>query len=430
MIGLLQALGLVRRRDEELYYSLGQAVSVLRWLTIGMMLLLTAVQPRMGRVGLMNWELVLLFAGYNMLSEALLGRLSSKRFLTWRVVVDLPAASIVYFCSATPGAPQFDLIFLAVLCAAISLSLPRSLVYAVFAVGVTAIIEPTLPFWIPTTDQVRELGSRMLLLALVGTGTAIISRRLTIEQEESRLARSEAERLEKSSRMRDDFISSVTHDLRTPFTAIRAGLGMVEMSLEDRLHPEEQHLMANVRRNSDRLGILINDLLAFTQFEAGALHLDPQPVDLRDVANSAASALHPLISEKRQNIEVILPVEMPHKGDRRRLEQVIVNLIDNAHRHTPPGTRITVTGQTTPNEVCVVIRDDGPGIPPLEREAIFERFHRVDIAEGGWGLGLTIAQAITEKHGGRIWVESQLGQGCAFHVALPRYEHVLYEGED
>ena len=241
---------------------------------------------------------------YNALMELLLRRLPGQRALYWRVIVDLPAAGAIYFFSSTPGAPQFDLIFLAVLCAAISLRLPRSLIYTALATSMTALIEPTLPFWFSSAQSVRELGARMLSLALAGTGTAIVARRLAIEQQQTDFAREEAQRIEEINRFREDFISTITHDLRTPFTAVRAGLGMVEMSVGDRLRPEEMHLLANVRRNSDRLGILINDLLAFTQFEAGAFHMDMQSLDLGDIVASAATDLQPLIAEKNQTLSV------------------------------------------------------------------------------------------------------------------------------
>src|SRR5205823_2507088 len=125
-----------------------------------------------GRFGLFNWELLLLFAGYNVLTEVVLGRLPGRVPLLWRVISDLPAVGLVYFASATPGAPQFDLIFLAVLCAAVSMPLRISLIYTAASVAMTAVIEPTLPLWLSTTEDVRELGARMVLLALVGTGTA------------------------------------------------------------------------------------------------------------------------------------------------------------------------------------------------------------------------------------------------------------------
>lgn len=407
-------------QDDEIYRSLGHAISRLRWMTLFILLVITLIQPRLGRLGLMNWELFLTFGLYNAIIELALTRLPDRRALLWRVMVDLPAAGLVYFGSARPGSPQGDLIFMAVICAALSMPLRLSLIYTAAAIAMLALIEPTLPLWSSDLDAVRELGGRMVLLAFAGTGTAIMYRRLAIERARAKSARKEAERLEALDKLRDDFISSITHDLRTPFTAVRAGLGMVEMSVADRLRPEEMHLLNNVRRNSDRLGILINDLLAFTQFEAGALRLDMQPLDASEIVTSAATALQPLIQEKKQILDVYMEEPLPHRGDRRKLEQVITNLLDNAHRHTPPGTRITVSGHISPGEVTVEIRDDGPGIPPQECEAIFERFHKADVSEGGWGLGLTIAQAITEKHGGRIWVESELARGTAFFVSLPR----------
>ena len=148
-------------------------------------------EPR--RFGIINWQLILIFAGYNLLAEFILDfgfwmldykptrihnlkpRVQNK--LLWRVIIDLPAAGLVYFSSATPGAPQFDLIFLAVLCAAVSMPLRISLVYTAAAVAVTAIIEPTLPLWTPSAEEIRELGARMdaesyggaALLGLEGT---------------------------------------------------------------------------------------------------------------------------------------------------------------------------------------------------------------------------------------------------------------------
>jgi signal transduction histidine kinase len=273
--------------------------------------------------------------------------------------------------------------------------------------------------WLPTPERARNRATQLLLLGLAGVGMAILSRRLAQEQEAARAMRAEAARLAEGQRLRADFISTVSHDLQTPFTAVRAGLGLVRTSLSDRLRPDEAHLLSNVGRNIDRLGILINDLLAFNQFEAGALHLDQEWLDLRAVVTNGIAAVYPLIREKAQTLEVDLPEPLPCRGDPQRLEQVVVNLFDNAHRYTPSGTRIAVAGRRTEDEVRLMVSDAGPGIPPEEQEAIFERFHRVATAEGGSGLGLAIARAIVEIHGGRIWAESQPGAGATFYVALP-----------
>ncbi len=257
------------------------------------------------------------------------------------------------------------------------------------------------------------------LVGALAASVGLLSRRLARERAATQSGHNQAARLEELGRLRADFIRTVSHDLQTPFTAMQAGLGMVETSLSDRIRPDERRILGNVRRNIDRLGILINDLVAFNQFEAGEMRLDRAPLDLRAVATDALEAVHPLMQEKGQTLEVDLPEPLPYHGDARRLEQVLVSLLDNAHRHTPPGTRIQLSGRAPEGEIRLVVSDDGPGIPADEREAVFERFHRVASAEGGSGLGLAIARAIVEMHGGCIRLESRPGAGAAFHVALP-----------
>jgi signal transduction histidine kinase len=403
----------------ELYRFLSRALFRLRWATIALLLLLALALPGAGRGGVPTGALLLLFAGYSLLVEWLLSRRIGLRSLAGRVLLDLPAAGLIYLLGSDPGGPLFALLFLAVVCAAATLGLRAGLIYTGAAVALTAVVAPTLPLWSPTQEQVRDLGAQLLILGLTGVGMAILSRRLALEQAAAQAVRDEAARLAEVQRLRADFISTVSHDLRTPFTAVRAGLGMAQSSLADRVRPDEQQLLENVGRNIDRLGILINDLLAFNQFEAGTLQLEREVLDLRAVVTNGIAAIYPLIREKEQTLEVDLPEPLPCRGDPRRLEQVVVNLFDNAHRYTPPGTRIAVAGRRTEAEVRLTVSDAGPGIPVEEREAIFERFHRVATAEGGSGLGLAIARAIVEIHGGRIWAESQPGAGATFHVALP-----------
>jgi two-component system sensor histidine kinase ResE len=311
------------------------------------------------------------------------------------------------------------------------MSLRGSLLYTAVAVLLIALIEPSFPAWswAAAPQFIRPLGARMIMMALAGVGTAILTRRLALEQEQARSARDKVSWLEELDQIRADFVSTISHDLRTPFTAVRAGLGMVEASTADRLRADEQQLIGNVRRNIDRVGILINDLIVFNQFEAGALRLDRAPLDLRAVATNAIATVQPLLAEKNQTLEVSLPESLPCYGDARRLEQVITNLLDNAHRHTPPGTRITVSGSEhralgngAPQEVRLAVADDGPGFPSEQFEAIFQRFYNIDREAGGWGLGLAIARTIMEFHEGRIWAESEPGEGCAFYVVLPRDE--------
>ncbi len=223
-------------------------------------------------------------------------------------------------------------------------------------------------------------------------------------------------------RLREEFFASVSHDLRTPLTAIRASLGLLELSGDEALNVDQRGLLMNARRNTERLGGLINDLLAFNEIQAGTMAIDRLAVNLRAIVADAMAAVYPLMQQKGQAVELDLPGPMTVEGDPRRLEQVMVNLLANAHQHTPTGTRVTVSGRVAGDEVCLTVQDDGPGIPTAELEAVFQRFYRRAAGDGGSGLGLAIARGLVELHGGRIWAESDPGRGTAFHVALPRHE--------
>ncbi|HYP38976.1 MAG TPA: ATP-binding protein [Chloroflexia bacterium] len=227
--------------------------------------------------------------------------------------------------------------------------------------------------------------------------------------------------LEQAMQIREDLLASVSHDLRTPLTSIKAGLGLVEMSISERLGTEEHQLIANIRRNVERLGILVNDLLTFSEMEAHKFQLARKPLDLRVVVEDAVALIEPLVRKKGQVVEIDMPKAVPYNGDRKRLEQMLVNLLDNAHKYAHVGARITVSAQITPAEVLLAVRGDRPGLPIEEHEAIFAQFgHGHPVRSGeGLGLGLAMARSIVEMHGGRIWVEGQQGEGATFQIALP-----------
>jgi signal transduction histidine kinase len=212
----------------------------------------------------------------------------------------------------------------------------------------------------------------------------------------------------------------ISHDLRTPLAGARAGIGMLEASTHARLQPDERELLASTRRNIQRLGRLIDDLLTLNQLEVGAIQLTRAPLDLRTVVADILPTVHPLIAEKEQLLEVDLPDPLPVVGDVRRLEQVVLNLVANAHQHTPSGTRIVVSGDVEDGRVRLCICDTGLGIPPTERDRIFERFYQVGKGRGAAGLGLAIVKGLVELHAGRVWVESTPHDGTTFTVALPR----------
>ncbi|CAA9548176.1 MAG: hypothetical protein AVDCRST_MAG88-573 [uncultured Thermomicrobiales bacterium] len=247
------------------------------------------------------------------------------------------------------------------------------------------------------------------------------------EEERARAAaaaqagRDAATRLQELDRLRREFVASVSHDLRTPLTSARAGLGLLEGLAAERLAADERELLGVARRNIERLTRQVDDLLTANQLEAGTLQVRRAPLDLRAPVTDAAGAVLPLIRERGQALSVDLPEPLPVAGDARRLEQVLVNLLGNAHEHTPDGTRVVVTGRADAADVLLSIADNGPGIPADDLDRIFDRYYRLEGSRGaGSGLGLANVKALVEAHGGRVWAESAAGRGTTFHIALPR----------
>jgi signal transduction histidine kinase len=253
-------------------------------------------------------------------------------------------------------------------------------------------------------------------------------------------------------RMAETFIASVSHEFRTPLTALQAGLGLLDGSLQDRLRTDEQHLLGTVRRNSERLGLLVGDLLTYNQLEMGADVLDRDRIDLSDVVTHAVVSLDPLLRETGHVVELQIADHLPVIGDARRLEQLLLNVIVNACEHTPAGVEIRIRSAVQGNEVVLAVSDNGPGIPPEELDRVFQPFHRVHVAMNshhhshrhGSGLGLAIAQGIAKRHEGRLWAQSgyrgERGEnrndrgenagGTTFYVALPLPVSLEAQSED
>ncbi len=412
------------RPSTALYRYLRKALTRLRWGTLAALLLITVAQPATGYLNLPAWLLVLAFAAYSGLMYLLQVRLERLRSFRLLAILDLPVAGALYLLANEAGGPLFILLFLVLGSAAVIMTLRDSLLYTAATAITAAAIDTMLGYWSPVGGDVRKLATRVVMLALVGAGTAILARRLALEYEATAESRGTVERLAERAEMRAEFLATVTHDLRTPLTAVSAGLGMLKISSDSRLRADEQDLLVNVRRNVERLSVLIDDLLTFNQLGSGSMQLDREPVDLRSIVLDSVSGVHPLIHEKGQTLELDLPEPLPIMGDARRLEQVVVNLLANGSRHTPAGTRILISGRIQDGSVLLTVMDTGGGIPQDELDAIFQRFYRLrpGLLEGGSGLGLAIARALIDAHGGRIWAESDVGQGTTFHISLPRYQ--------
>jgi signal transduction histidine kinase len=179
-----------------------------------------------------------------------------------------------------------------------------------------------------------------------------------------------------------------------------------------------------IRDHAARLARLTEDLLELSRIEAGQLQLEFRPVSVQQLVESCTETASLKAGSKQLELQVNLPEALPAiRGDTNRLQEVLQNLLDNAIQYTPSGGRVEVSAGRAGDEVIVTVADTGIGIPQAEQSRIFERFYRVDAARsreaGGTGLGLSIARHIVEAHGGRIWVESSVGEGSRFHFSVP-----------
>lgn len=230
-----------------------------------------------------------------------------------------------------------------------------------------------------------------------------------------------AEKLETTEAMRRRLIGDVSHELRTPLTSIK---GYME-GLIDGVLPASPETFAQVHREADRLGRLVDDLQELSRVEAGAFPLDVHPASLPALLETTARRLAPAYESKEVRLTLSLPPDLPQVlADEDRLIQVLTNLLGNALMYTPAAGEVTVTAAPTGGEVQVSVKDTGIGIPAESLPHIFDRFYRVDKSRsrqegGGSGIGLTIARALVEAHGGRIRVESAgAGQGSTFIFSL------------
>jgi len=234
--------------------------------------------------------------------------------------------------------------------------------------------------------------------------------------------RQQVQRLQTLDALQTGFVSVVSHELRTPLTCIKTSVDMLE-STQDRDLPEvKEELLQTIMHHTERLETLVDDLMDATRLEAGQLTLALQPTDLRLLVERTARAFAPLLDGKKQSIDLDLHEPLkPVLLDRHRIEQVITNLISNAHKFAAKGGHIGVALANDDGQLHLTVRDNGPGIPTAHQERVFDKFYVVTDSRGatGVGLGLYIARQLVELHGGRIWVESEPGKGCAFHVVLP-----------
>lgn len=283
------------------------------------------------------------------------------------------------------------------------------------ALGILLGVELKHPFF-PDTSLV------LIVIAL----TALVSVRQYLAQRE--LLRTQAQ-LRESERVKDEFLSIASHELRTPLTAICGSLGLLEAGVLGELPEDAANMVAIASVNTDRLVRLVGDVLDMERMAAGRLELAPVGVEARELVEQSLT----VVQANADSAGVELRCEVPPRergsrpitvwADPDRVVQVLVNLLGNAIKFSSRGDRVTVTVSHDEDGALFSVRDTGRGIPADRLESVFDRFRQVDASDarekGGTGLGLPIARAIVEQHGGRMWVRSSEGEGSTFCFTLP-----------
>lgn len=229
-------------------------------------------------------------------------------------------------------------------------------------------------------------------------------------------------RIKELESIRKEFVANVSHELRTPLTLIK---GYVETLIDGAKDDPAvaTKFLQTIQKHTDRLTFLIEDLLTLSHLESGQALIQRQMVPLHPIVERVFDELQSPAAQKNITLQNDVPPEVLVNADGERLQQVFLNLVDNAIKYGRAGGSVVAGVEALANGQQLFVRDDGPGIPDDAKERIFERFFRVDRArsrdQGGTGLGLAIVKHIIQAHGGKVWVQSALDQGSTFYFTLP-----------
>jgi len=236
-----------------------------------------------------------------------------------------------------------------------------------------------------------------------------------------------ANKLKEVAKLKQDFVSNVTHELRSPLTSLRGYVELLLKGSAGRINEEQRDYLIVIKNNAVRLARFIDNLLDVAKIEAHKIEIHPETIKLQDVALETVVLFRPMAEEKKIEFVVSLPPQLPPlHADADKLLEILTNLVSNAIKFTPPEGRVTLAGEEENEFIHIRVQDTGSGIPPENLDTVFNKFEQVKPTRGlarktkGTGLGLTIVKGFVEAHGGRVWVESQVDQGTTMHVLLPK----------
>jgi signal transduction histidine kinase len=235
-----------------------------------------------------------------------------------------------------------------------------------------------------------------------------------------------AARLGEIDRLKDEFFTGISHDLRTPLAAIRWSADLLHSGSLGALTPKQMRLIETIQSSSRRLLTLVGHIVELGRLRAGRLHLDLRPLDLNIVIGQAVEEVRPLAERGQLRLDVETSPDLPPvTADADRIQEIVVNLLANAVRFTPPGGRVVVSVDAGPDEVSVRVSDTGVGIPADLLARIFEPYEQAHRGKGGSGVGLMMVRGLVEAHEGRVWAESEEGRGSRITFTLPVKAHAV-----
>jgi len=336
------------------------------------------------------------------------------------IVVAGKAYSVVYERPTLSGEPM----------STIGVFLPRSEGWSAdrfVAVGSAVVLAAALVLLALGFIVAQRIAARVerVVVAIEKIGDGDLSQQVNVDSADEvgrlgQVVNAMAAQLRQIERAKAQFLAMASHELRTPLALIKSS---TDLLLENGAKPAngQRELLQIVADNTDRMHRRVSDLLDLARMEAGDFRLQPQPTDIRHLVSEVAESARPLISAKEQTLDVRLPARLSLlQMDPDRIQQVLLNLLSNASRHTPPHSHIVVRAADKRGAVQVDVSDDGPGVPRERLAQLFDPSVRPIGQNGGAGLGLLIAQRLVRLHGGEIWAESDPGQGSQFAFTIPR----------